>query len=49
MFFDPAGAEEEIDLAKRQGWKKQEELQKGKVKVSVTIYPPRTLRRSSGI
>jgi hypothetical protein len=33
VFFDASrGRKKEIDLAKRQGWKKQEELQKGKVK-----------------
>ena len=33
VFFDASrGRKKEIDLAKRQGWEKQEELQKGKVK-----------------
>ncbi len=33
VFFDASrGRKKDIDLAKRQGWKKQEELQKGKVK-----------------
>ena len=33
VFFDASrGRKKEIDLAKRQGWKKQEDLQKGKVK-----------------
>ena len=33
VFFDASrGRKKEIDLAKRQGWKKQEELQKGKVR-----------------